>query len=275
MGARRAIVGSTRYETRGIVTGVGTTVTSGAINAKGSYATLGTTGFAYDGFFLYITGLAGAGLTRFRIDLAVNTGGSDQLIVEDLYFDSSPSGFYFADQKSILVPVTIPAGAVVKARIQATLASSILSASVLGFQSDAKATKGFRALKSATDWTNTDPTNSLTLSGTTLTGWSQVMASTPARFAGLYLSLDSLGGSSQVTAHATFEIGLGASGSEHSTGIIIARQLVISSNGAAGLIDCHGPYPCDIPAGARLSVRAQCDSANTVAYGVILNGLAA
>ena len=95
------------------------------------------------------------------------------------------------------------------------------------------------------------------------------MAATPVRLAGLYLEIDSLG--SAGTSHATFEIGIGASGSEHSTGIIVARQLV--SGGA--LVNCHGPYPCDIAAGTRLSVRAQCDAANTSSYGVVLNGLAA
>lgn len=270
MGYARALASSTRYESKGLASGVGTTVTSGAANAKGSFATLGTTGFAYDGFHLTITGLSGGGATRYRIDVTSNTGGSDQLIVEDLYFDPSPAGLYYADQKSILVPVAVAAGAVLKARCQAVAASVSLSVGVLGFQGDAKATKGFRALKSATDWTNTDPTNALTLSGTTLTGWTQIMASTPVRFAGLYLALDSRG-SVSATSHATFEIGIGASGSEHSTGIVVARQLAASS----GLVDCHGPYACDIAAGVRLAVRAQCDAANTDSYGVVLNGLAA
>jgi hypothetical protein len=96
------------------------------------------------------------------------------------------------------------------------------------------------------------------------------MASTPVRFAGLYLMLDSLG-SVATSAHATFEIGIGTSGSEHSTGIIIARQLA----SALAINDGDGPYPCDIAAGTRLSVRAQCDAADTDSYGVVLNGLAA
>jgi hypothetical protein len=270
VGYARALVSSTRYETQGISGGVGATVTSGAANTKGSFSTLGTTGFEYDGVHLTITGLPGAGTGRFRIDVSSNTGGSDQLIVEDLYFDASPADLYTVDQKSILVPVAVPAGAVLKARAQATAASLALSVGILGFQGDAKATKGFRALKSATDWTNTDPTNALTLSGTTLTGWTQIMAATPVRLAGLYLELDSLGNTGQANAHATFEIGIGASGSEHSTGIVVARQLF-----ASGLVGCHGPYPCDVAAGTRLAVRAQCDAANTDSYGVVLNGLAA
>ena len=270
MGYARALVSSTRYETQGLSGGVGVTITSGAANAKGSFATLGTTGFEYDGFHLYITGLPGGGASRYRVDVSSNTGGSDQLIVEDIYFDPSPQGNYTAAWKEILVPVAVPAGAVLKARCQAPAASVSLSASVLGFQGDAKATKGFRALKSATDWTNTDPTNSLTLSGTTLTGWTQVMAATPARFAGLYLALDSLGATGQTAAHATFEIGIGTSGSEHTTGIVLARQL-----SGYGLNDGHSFHPCDIAAGTRLSVRAQCDGANTNSYGVVLNGLAA
>ncbi len=271
MGYARALVSSTRYETKGISGGVGTTVTAGSANTKGSFATLGTTGFGYDGFHLYITGLGGGGTTRYRVDISSNTGGSDQLIVEDLYFDPSPAGVYSADQRSILVPVSVPTGAVLKARCQSVAGATSLSVSILGFQGDAKATKGFRALKSATDWTNTDPTSTVTLTGTTLTGWQQVQASTPVRFAGLYLGLDSLGNGSLTTAHATFEIGIGPGGSEHTTGIVIARQITA----ALPLVDTHGPYPCDIAAGYRLAVRAQCDIADTNTIGVVLNGLAA
>lgn len=272
MGFPRALVSSTRYETLGIATGVGTTITSGAANAKGSYSTLGTTGFEYDGMVMTITGLPGAGITRYRVDLAVNTGGSDQVIVEDVTFDTMNAGAYYSGLRAVTLPVGVPKGGVLKARSQAVAASSAsISVSVAGFQGDAKALKGFRALKSATDWTNTDPTNSLTLSGTTQTGWSQVMASTPVRMAGLYLAIDSLGNNALTSAHATFEIGVGALGSEHSTGIIIPMQLS-PSGPLYGFAAC---CPCDIPAAARLSVRAQCDVADTNTIGVVLGGLAA
>jgi hypothetical protein len=271
MGYARALVSSTRYETQGISGGVGTTVTASAtVNTKGSYATLGTTGFEYDGFFLALTGFGGGGAARYRVDVSANTGGSDQLIVEDLYFDPSASGTYYNAQDTVLIPVCVPAGATLKARTQSTSASVTMGISVLGYQGDAKATKGFRALKSATDWTNTDPTNSITLSGTTQTGWTQIMASTPVRFAGLHLALDSLGNTGLTTAHATFEVGIGALGSEHTTGIIVAAQLA-----ATVICRARGPFPCNIAAGTRLSVRAQCDAANTNALGVVLNGLAA
>ena len=272
MGFARALVSSTRYETHGVTGGVGTTVTAGATaNTKGSYATLGTAGFEYDGLHVGITGLPGGGTSRYRIDIAINTGGSDQVVVGDLYFDPTPAGSYFAAQKTVCIPVAVPNGAVIKARAQATTASVTCSVSVLGFCGDAKATKGFRGLLSATDWTNTDPTNTVTLSGTTLTGWVQVQASTAQRIAGLYLMLDSLGSTTLTSAHTTFEIGIGASGSEHTTGIIVPTQLA-----AAAVIDqLHGPYPCDIAAGTRLSVRAQCDVADTNSIGVVLCGLAA
>ena len=270
MGYARALASSTRYETQGISGGNGTTITPGAANTKGSYTTLGTAGFSYDGFFATCTGLGGGGTTRYRVDLAVNNGGSDQVIVEDLYFDPSSGGLYYLGPRRILLPVSLAAGAVVKARVQSANGSGSCLVGVLGFQGDAKATKGFRALKSATDWTNTDPTNSLTLSGTTLTGWSQVMASTPVRFAGLTMSINSLG-TNLTAAQATFEIGIGASGSEHTTGIVIPLQLF----GGMGSLGTESCLPCDIPAGSRLSVRAQCSAADTNSIGIVLNGLAA
>jgi hypothetical protein len=271
MGYARALASSTRYEIHGISGGVGTTLTPGAANTKGSFATLGTTGFSYDGFFATCTGLGGGGTTRYRVDLAINTDGSDQLIVEDLYFDPGSAGNYVVGSRRVLLPVSLPAGAAVKARCQSASGGGSLSVGVLGFQGDAKATKGFRALKSATDWTNTDPTNSLTLSGTTLTGWIQIMASTPVRFAGLALAVDTLGNTSMTSAHATFEIAIGVSGSEHSTGIVIPLQLASPAGGIA----TEACLPCDIAAGTRLSVRAQCDVADTNTIGIVLSGLAA
>src|ERR1700691_4551548 len=202
MGYARALASSTRYQSLGVSGGVGTTLTASAtVNTKGSFAILGTTGFQYDGFHLHLTGLPGSGGSRFRVDVSSNTGGSDQLIVEDIYFDASSSGSYYQDQEGILVPVYVPAGAALKARVQGTAASTQISASILGFSGDAKSERGFRALKSTTDWTGTDPTNSITFSGITLTGWTQVQAVAPVRLAALYLAIDGLSNLSLVNAH--------------------------------------------------------------------------
>lgn len=374
MGKRRALVTATRYETKGISGGTGTTITAGAANIKGSFVVLGTTGFKYDGFQVFLHGVYTGANPRYRMDISANTGGADQVIVADLCGDQTPTAWYYL-AGTMFVPVSVPAGAVLKARLQSTVASSLMAVGILGYSGDAKATTGFRALESVIDWglaipaapslsasaggalaattyyvkitytsgigesqtspegslavaandvlsvtspsaspaitgynvyvstatgtetkqtatpiaigTNwTEPTsglisgtappvangptdtfNTLTLSGTTLTPWTQVMASTPVRIAALYFTLECLGTPPSTYCTTVFEIGIGASGNEHTTGIEI---LAIPSTERR-----FGPFLCDIAAGTRISVRAQCNAANTNSYGIVLHGLAA
>lgn len=273
MGLARATASSTRYETQGLAAGAGATVTPGATaNSKGSYVALGTTGFEYDGLFVAITGLPGGGGTRYRIDISSNTGGSDQVIIGDLYFDPSPAAVYTADYKHLLVPVKVASAAVLKARCSSASGGGSISVSTLGFCGDARQMGGFRALLPATDFSGADPVNLVSLSGTSLTGWTQIMASTPVRFAGLYLTVDSLGNTGLTTANAMFELGKGPSGSEQTLGIKVAKILNSAENGCGGVA---GPFPCDVPAGSRLVVRGQCNTADNDAIGIVLHGLVA
>jgi hypothetical protein len=276
MGFAGNLGASARYQTLGRSGGGGTQITASATaNTKGSYATLGTTGFDYDGFWVTITSVVSGTTYRQRVDLAVNTGGSDQVVAEDVYYDGSITGEWYDNSGAgFFVPVKIPGGAVVKARCQSSTGSGTLLVSINGMQGDARLVSGFRALKSATDWTNTDPTNSLTLGGTTLSGWTQVMASTPVRFAGLYLGLDSLGAAPGFVS-CFFDIGWGIAGSEQ---VLTTVGTASFGGGGPSPLFYHpiGPFPCDLPAGTRLAVRGQ--SAYSGAAGTVypvLHGLAA
>ncbi len=276
MGYAPSLGASARYQMLGRSGGGGTQITANATaNTKGSYATLGTASFDYDGFWVAITSVVSGTIYRQRVDIAVNTGSSDQVIAEDVYYDGSVSGAWYDNSaRSFFVPVKIPRGAVVKARCQSSTGSGTLLAAVNGMQGDARMISGFRALKSATDWSGTDPTNSLALSGATLSGWTQVTASTPARFAGLYLGLDSLGTAPGFAA-CIFDIGWGTAGSER-----VLTSIGTASYGSSGVSPLFyapaGPFPCDLPAGTRLAVRGQ--SAYSSAAGTVypvLHGLAA
>lgn len=266
MGHGVSLASEARYEALGFGTGVGTTITAGAsANTKGSYATLGTTSFDYDGLFLNVSIISGTGANRFRLDVAANNGGSDQIIIADHFVENNgivvgPCVFY---------PVAVPKGASLKVRSQATTGSRQLYAAISGFQCDENMRRGFRGVASATDWTNTDPTNSITLNGTTMTGWTQVMASTPDRFAGLYFMLDAKG-VAITGGNFIFSIGWGSAGNE----LELTRVLV--SNGSTDVNwPFIGPIPCDLPAGTRLAVRAQAAAANTSVIAPVLMGLIA
>jgi hypothetical protein len=261
------LVAAARLETIGAATGQGTTITTGASNTKGSYASIGTTGFAYRGFYLSID--AGGG-SRYRFDIAINTGGSDDIIVEDFYFDATIS--VNNSTAFVWVPVAIPAGATVKGRAQAAAGAQTLLISILGYQLDAPGHTSFRACRSATDFTNTDPTNSVTQTGQTVTAWEQICSSTVARFAALYVTPSIAGDTSRTISNFLADVGFGASGSE--------RALLTGLQGkqsTSGLIpDIWGPVWCDLPAGTRLAGRVQCSaSAAADTFALACNGLVA
>lgn len=255
---------ATRFEYLGAGTGIGTLLTSGGANTKGSFATIGTTAFAWSSFVLSIN-LPGNN-SRFRIDIAVNSGGSDQIIVEDLFIESGVSTvqpFVFT------IPVAVPAGAVVKARIQADAASRTLGVVVCGYAADFSGAPGASRLISLTDWTNTLPTNSVTQTGTSFSAWAQIMASTPRRVSALFIAPTAYGDTTRTASEFLVEIGKGGAGAEVPIGAFIYRQ------GAGGMVGLNSSFPCDLPAASRLAFRVQCAAAAADSLGISASGLAA
>jgi hypothetical protein len=277
MGFGYPLSSSPRYEMLGRSGGAGTAITAGSTaNTKGSYTTLGTTSFNYDGIWVSLTNVQGGTAQRGRIDIAVNNGGSDQIVCEDLYFDGSLGGSYYntpSDGPSFL-PVKIPKGGIVKARAQSSGTSGTFAVTVQGVSGDGRMIRGARALKAATDWTNTDPANGVVASGTSLSGWSQVQASTPNRFSALYVAASSKG-SPPTLINFLVDIGWGGSGSERVLFSVTGTSYTsVTQTGLYG--GPHGPWPCDMPAGTRLAARVQSAYAGASGtLGIVLYGLAA
>jgi hypothetical protein len=263
MGFGAPIAASARYETLGAATGIGTPVTSGSTaNTFGSTVTLGTTSFDYDGIFITT---ASTGNSISLVDIVVNTGGSDQIVVTTVPVPHNAGGAVIQGTSG-LIPVRIPAGAVVKAKVQSVSLSAVVDVMVVGFQGNNDISLGFRGLACCTDITSGQPTNGVTMASTTQTAWVQIQASTPNRIAGLYWSYDTRG----TTAGASLvllQVGWGPSGSEEllfTTGFTFASTPVL-----------QGPYPCDLPAGTRLVARMQASGTVTQTVSILLHGLIA
>jgi hypothetical protein len=269
MGFGSPLTASARYETQGLTTGIGATVTpSATANAKGSYAVLGgATGFEYDGFYVAITGNSGGGTTSYLVDIA-SDNTAQEVIATNLFFDPAAESTYTGDHQFLYIPVKVKKGATLYARCSSNSGAGTVSVSVLGYAGDGRILSGFSKQICATDITGGDPTNSITLSGTTLTGWTQIMASTPNRLAAVMLRLDDFRAPLGTITAAMFEIGMGASGSEISLGIKFATML-----GAGYGLGGTDWLPCNIPAGKRLVARAQAANADTNIVGLFLYGL--
>jgi hypothetical protein len=263
---------SCQYELVGESGGIGTTVTSSAsANVKGSYTTIGTAGFSYDGFWLHITNTQGGTAYRYMVDLAVNNGGSDQIIVANAFFDGSIGGAYYQTAGSFLpfFPVSVPKSGVLKARCSATTGSGTVAVSVQGMQGDNRIIRPFRGVVNDTPFTNGDPTTGITTSGTTQSAWSGIIASTSVRYAAIYVSESSVGGNPGLIGYRA-DIGFGAAASERVLFSIVTTAYTYTMPGSA-----LGPYPCDLPAGTRLAARAQSSYNAAGTYYPIIYGLAA
>jgi hypothetical protein len=263
------IVAATRYETLGITTGQGVVVTTGAINTKGSAATIGTTGFAYKGFHIALANFISTGAS-YRVDVIANSG-TDEVIVQDFHVDNRNASTNAL--LTIYFPIAVAAGAVLKVRAQASTATLTFRASIIGFTGSAELQNGFRASLAATDFTNSDPTNSVTPSGTTQTGWTTMQASTPARFAGLYVMPTGIGSTSGVATQATFDIGHGTAGNE----VPIVTGIATRMTAAAAMVTpmAYGPFFCDIGAASRLAFRMQNAVTSNIAVSCAAWGLVA
>lgn len=255
-----------RYEILGETSGALVSL-SGTANSKPAYANIGTASFAYDHLAVSLS----AALRNSRVDIAINNGGADEIIVED--FPVSQSGNP-QDIFQVTFPIRVPSGAVVKARAQSRASGTILCG-VAGYAGGRGVYPPRARVRSLVDWTGTnpgvDPNVTASLSGTpgTYTAWTQMMASTPARIGKIWFWAASANDVSRTAGQTLIEIGVGAAAAEQG----IAKGMFFSSS--ADFNGGHAEVNCDIPAGTRLSFRATSSGAGTDTIACVALGLAA
>jgi hypothetical protein len=254
--ARGARVEQLGFSGAGSTTTVTASATAGTF---GALATLGTSSFAYDAITLSISV---ANQKRGILTLTANTGGGDQTIADSIAFNNVIATNDIG--MSVLLPLRIPSGATIKAKAATTAASGQLRVAVTGLQSGALA-RGFGRMVSCTDFTGADPTNLITLNGTTLTGWVEVQASTQADIGMLFALPTCTTIAGGPNGQTYVEIGWGASGSETP----LFRVPIVVNNTFVTTPIC---VPCMVPQGTRIVARAQCSVASTVTVGVVCWG---
>lgn len=268
MGYGPPLLSSTRYQflNAGQAAGAGGANATSGTAVYGSLATIGTAAFDFDALYFQCWGSA----TRARISMTANTGGGDEPLITDVFFDNSFESNAYS--LSLQVPAYVPRGALLKWKVASPANTNVFGTVVQGVQCDARATRGFPQLISATDFTGVDPTNKVTASGTTTTGWVVAQAVTTARIAALYAFWDSCGnGVVGNQLFYQFDLGWGPSGSEK----LLTSFAAIMGNPSSGVfaVQPWGPFPCDIPAGSRLVYRLTVNVANTATSALVLCGL--
>ncbi len=232
-------------------TGTGTVLTAGATaNVKGSYtqmiaATSGDTSFVS----IYLAGSDTSNSTGCGIDIAIGPAGSEKVIVSNLMC----SGSYGTTSTSIALPLSIPAGSRVSARMQSNIASEAnFDVTMCLFDGASTMIEGYSGVDAL-------GYNAATSFGTTLTAgspagilgsYSQITSATTRDYAGLFAVFDTNGGNLYNSVRFLIDIAIGASGSEQ---VIIPENVYFLTNGSIF-------YPIPVPAGTRIAARCSSPS---------------
>lgn len=248
-----------------------------AANTKSSYTQIiAATAIKYDALTLDIAQNSGdGGADSFLVDLAIGAGGSEQVIVPNVLVDSTRAiGF---GRAGLTVPVLIPSGTRIAARLQETAGAGTRTVNValVGRNGGANRPRalGGDAIAYGADTTNT--TGTLIDQGASANAygsWIQMTASTSRD----HRYIGAIFGNSKTAGNPTnnpftmdVQLAVGAGGSEQ---IIGYTQFTIQN---WTLVVPNLEVWAEIPAGSRLAMRSKCTGAGSndrlltaILYGV-------
>ena len=226
----------------------GAQLTAG-VDSKGSWAEL-SAGFTYPTAGLIIhSEQVSAGGTRYLLDIGLGPA-TEAVVIPDLMMHGS-------EKPALFLRAAFPAGTSVVGRLQATGAFTAR----VGLW----AIPASRGLTGIRRWSAYGINSSGTTAGTavdagaaanTLSGWTQLSASLPRPISELYIMNSPAALTGNTSSYGLVDIGVGPAASE--TVVIPTVHFRIVSGGNTNTL--LGPYPVDIPVGARLAIRHQANS---------------
>ncbi len=240
-------------------TSTGTSLLSGgSANTKGSWTQLiASTGSDACALLVGLNSWQ-ASTGEFAIDIGIGGAGSEQALIQNLGF----WGAVLLTTQTLVVPISIPAGARVSARAQSTLTSADVVATVHLMDGNWATAEGAAAVdtygwvSASTHGTTVDPGAVANTKG----AWAQLTASTTNDICGLFAFVDCAGvtGNSAVSANVLVDIGIGAAASEQA---LISNMEFLKLNSSSDLNTMVPQYtpliPVQIPSGTRIAARCQ------------------
>lgn len=245
-----------------VVNSVGnTTVTADATaHTKGAWTQLISSTTANASFMVALVSVgANATNTATLIDFAIGASGSEVAFASNIAIGGASGNYFFG------FPIKIPSGSRISARTQSVVASRVTN-----MQIATAAAGDYTTAPTSVDVIGPDTATSQggSFSGASGT-WVQATASTSQAYRGVALIASSHTNDSGIFV-ATYEVGVGASGSEVSFG---GTRINIVNNEQLNLLP---PYTFlfgrSIPSGSRLAIRHNI-SANPDRYGYTLIGI--
>jgi len=253
----------------GTATDYGVSVaTNASANTKGNYASL-TSSLpiaAQGGFWWNISTTVGA--FDFSFDLAVGTAGNEKIIIPDMFFAGSAEV-----NRSIFMPLQIPAGSTVRARGQSTTGTKASLHSVtpvglgwLGSEMPQRCESLGVTTSAATHGVSVTPNATINTKGS----YAAIGTSNFAyRFLLVILGFQLSG--ARTGSNARLDIAVGTAGSEQ---VILPNLRYRNCNTTQEPVKQMflGPFPVGIAGGTSISARCQADQASALAIDVALLG---
>ena len=253
---------SSRHESRGEDAGTssGTKPANTSANVKGSWVDLGAaTGFAYEAFTVCVhsEGDASPVVADFMLDLGISDGSNRAIIVADLH-----CAFAKAIREQglqIYIPVHVPAGAQLSARVASSVAAEALALVVIGHASGLGGAPGFSRCVAlftprSSRGINVDPGGS----ANTKSGWTEITSSCPENIGAMFGLVGYDGDVSRAaSASMLIDIGIGAASSEF---VLYPNASIHWGAVKDGPSNCPRipVFACNVPKTTRIAARAQC-----------------
>lgn len=242
----------------------------GSLNTKGAWTELVASSAGGDG--LVVSGICyNQTLTDRLVDIGTGGAGSEQVLIPDLYV---PQGSDTISLGPMFFPIPIPAGTRIAGRFARSAASAKFAAHVHTFREPFSTNPPFSLLDAhgvnaaQSRGQTIDPGGTANVKG----AWTAVTNSTARDHRGLYIAI----GRDTTISNGTrwlVDIGTGGAGSE----VAIVSDIACGAAPALDYVSAPfiGPIYVDIPAGSRLSARAQCDSTTSAdrQFYIVLYGL--
>jgi hypothetical protein len=212
--------------------------------------------------------------SNILLDIAIGAPGSEIIILNNLLISGGAPSTNFVAPSFILIPVYIPAGVRVSARIQSSTGSRavrfachILSGNFKGL-SPLNNIITYGANTGTSGGTSIDPGATAEIKG----AWVQLTASS-AQLQGLFCAIGNQIQIARSWSTWCLDIGIGGAGSEK---VILPDLPLFSISGIAQMAPIFSPFfPISIPAGSRIAARASCyiNTATVRLFDLVLYGL--
>lgn len=261
---------ATHFDEEGIAspgTTTGVTVTGGAANTKGAYATISAS-LPVNAVAIVVGVGSKSSTGDYLLDIAIGAAGSESIIAPNLSV-SGPAysaAFYY-------IPIRrLPAGERLAARCQSTTASATLGVFITAITSGFLDLPGFSRVEAlganTADSGGQGLTNPTVIN--TFPAWVQIGGATSFRYRWIIMAIGNQAIGTRTSGQRfIFQAGVGANPNQRP---ILAEVPLGTPTGGFAPVSSYG-FPCNIPAGSALWGRYASAALTTLGADMLLYGI--